>query len=151
MGFEIPTADWATLRAAERDGMRCEAHSMSHPRLAKVPDDACREELVRGRAVLEEGLGHTVRHLAYPFGSNSPRTRELAREAGYVSACTTHEALATARDEPLGLPRVPVVGTEGMREFAHRVRSARPVGPLRAGVERIARRLGVSGRRRGRG
>jgi peptidoglycan/xylan/chitin deacetylase (PgdA/CDA1 family) len=148
VGFEIPTADWPTLRAAEREGMRCEAHSVSHPRLARVDDDQARDELVRGRAVLEQGLGHAVRHLAYPFGSHSPRTRELAREAGYLTACTTHEALASRGDDLLALPRVPILGTEGMREYRHRVRSARPVGALRAGVQGLARRLGAARRNR---
>jgi peptidoglycan/xylan/chitin deacetylase (PgdA/CDA1 family) len=147
VGFEIPTADWDTLRAAEREGMRCEAHSVSHPRLARVDDDVARDELVRGRALLEDGLGHAVRHLAYPFGSNSPRTRELAAEAEYLTACTTDEALAKRGDDLLGLPRVPILGTEGMREYAHRVRRARPVGALHARVQGLASRLGVARRR----
>lgn len=147
-GFELPTADWSALRAAEQAGMRCEAHSVSHPRLALVDDDRCRDELVRGRTLLEDGLGRAVRHLAYPFGSQSDRTRELAREAGYLTACTTHEALATPRDDRLGLPRVPVLGTEGMREYAHRVRSARPIGPIHARVQRLAHRIGAVARRR---
>jgi peptidoglycan/xylan/chitin deacetylase (PgdA/CDA1 family) len=148
VGFEIPTAGWPTLRAAEREGMRCEAHSVSHPRLARVDDEQARDELVRGRAVLEEGLGHAVRHLAYPFGSHSPRTRELAREAGYLTACTTHEAIASRGDDLLALPRVPILGTEGMGEYRHRVRSARPVGALRAGVQGLAPRLGAARRNR---
>ena len=147
LGFDLPTADWPTLRAAEQEGMRCEAHSVTHPRLAALTDDACRDELARGRSLLEDSLGHAVRHLAYPFGSNSSRTRELAREAGYATACTTDEALAASDDDPLGLPRVPVLGTEGMREFVHRVRSARPVGPLHAGAQQLARRLGAAMRR----
>ena len=148
VGLELPTADWPMLRDAEREGMRCEAHSVTHPRLARVDDDQARVELVRGRELLEQGLGHPVRHLAYPYGSNSPRTRELAGDAGYLTACTTHEALATARDDLLGLPRVPILGTEGMREYEHRVRSARPVGALRAGVQRLGHRLGALTRRR---
>jgi peptidoglycan/xylan/chitin deacetylase (PgdA/CDA1 family) len=148
VGFELPTADWPILRAAEKDGMRCEAHSVSHPRRARGTDDQTRDELTRGRALLEDGLGHEVRHLAYPFGSNSPRTRELAREAGYLTACTTHEALAAPTDDLLALPRVPVLGTERLREYAHRVRSARPVGAVRAGIDRIAHRLGALARRR---
>ena len=147
VGFELPTADWPMLRAAEREGMHCEAHSVSHPRLARVDDDQARDELVRGRALLEEGLGHAVRHLAYPFGSNSPRTREIAREAGYLTACTTAEALASRDDELLALPRVPVLGTEGMSEFRHRVRTARPIGALRATAQGLARRFGAGARR----
>jgi len=128
--------------------MRCEAHSVTHPRLARVDDEQARDELVRGRALLEQGLGHAVRHLAYPYGSNSPRTRELAREAGYLTACTTDEALAAPGDDLLGLPRVPILGTEGMREYAHRVRSARPVGALRASIQGLRFRLGAVARRR---
>ena len=150
VGLELPTADWPILRDAERDGMRCEAHSVTHPRLARVDDEQARDELARGRALLEQGLGHAVRHFAYPYGSNSPRTRELAREAGYLTACTTDEALAEPGDDLLGLPRVPILGTEGMREYAHRVRSARPVGALRAGAQRIVHGLGALVRRRSR-
>ncbi|PYP75338.1 MAG: polysaccharide deacetylase [Gemmatimonadetes bacterium] len=144
IGFELPAADWPTLRAAEASGMHCEAHSVTHPRLAKVSADACRDELTRGRAMLEEGLGHAVRHLAYPFGSYSAETIALAREAGYLTACTTDEALAAPAHDPLALPRVPVLGTEGRREFAHRVRTSQRAGPLQLRLERIARRFGIS-------
>jgi peptidoglycan/xylan/chitin deacetylase (PgdA/CDA1 family) len=146
-GFELPLANWPTLRAVEREGMRCESHSVTHPHLATLTDEACRDELVRSRALLEDGLGHAVRHLAYPFGSNVARTRELAREAGYETACTTDEALASAGDDRLGLPRVPVLGTEGMREFAHRVRWAQPIGPFHAGVQQLAHRVRAAMRR----
>jgi peptidoglycan/xylan/chitin deacetylase (PgdA/CDA1 family) len=142
-GLEVPLADWATLRAAEAAGMHCEAHSVTHPRLARLSVDACRTELVRGRELLEDGLGHEVRHLAYPFGSNSAETRAIAAEAGYATACTTEEAIASPTDDLLALPRVPILGTEGMSEFVHRVRTARRVGPLREKLERIARRFGL--------
>jgi len=143
IGFELPAADWPALRAAEAVGMHCQAHSVTHPRLATVSADDCRDELTRGRAMLEEGLGHPVRHLAYPFGSHSAETIAIAREAGYLTACTTEEALATPEYDPLALPRVPVLGTEGLSEFKHRVRTARRAGPLRLELERIARRLGL--------
>jgi peptidoglycan/xylan/chitin deacetylase (PgdA/CDA1 family) len=143
LGFELPAADWPSLRAAESAGMHCEAHSTTHPRLARLRADDCRDELTRCRAMLEEGLGHPVRHLAYPFGSYSAETVALAREAGYLTACTTDEALATPAHDDLLLPRVPVLGTETLGEFAHRVRSAQRAGPLRLGLERVARRFGL--------
>jgi peptidoglycan/xylan/chitin deacetylase (PgdA/CDA1 family) len=147
IGFELPAADWPELRAAEAAGMKCEAHSVTHPRLATVSADRCRDELTRGSAMLEEGLGHPVRHLAYPFGSHSPETIAIAREAGYLTACTTEEALATPAHDLLALPRVPVLGTEGLGEFAHRVRTAQRAGPVRLELERLARRFGLpSGR-----
>lgn len=147
IGFELPAADWPALRAAEQAGMHCEAHSVSHPRLARVTADVCRDELTRGRAMLEDGLGHAVRHLAYPFGSNSAETREIAREAGYLTACTTEESLATPADDLFALPRVPVLGTEDMRAFRHRVRTARPMSRFEERVRRVASRIGLPARR----
>ena len=143
IGFELSAADWPALRDAEAAGMRCEAHSVTHPRLGTLSADACRDELTRGRAMLEEGLGHPVRHLAYPFGSHSAQTIVLARESGYLTACTTEEALATPAHDLLALPRVPVIGTEGLREFAHRVHTAQRAGPWRLRLEQVARRLGL--------
>jgi peptidoglycan/xylan/chitin deacetylase (PgdA/CDA1 family) len=143
LGFELPAADWPELRAAESAGMHCEAHSVTHPRLATLTADACRDELTRSRDMLEEGLGHPVRHLAYPFGSHSAETIALARGAGYLTACTTDEALATPAHDDLALPRVPVLGTETLGEFAHRVRTAQRAGPLRLELERVARRFGL--------
>jgi peptidoglycan/xylan/chitin deacetylase (PgdA/CDA1 family) len=143
-GFEFPMADWAMLRAAEDAEMYCESHTVSHPRLAKLSPAACREELALSRKLLEDGLGRSVRHLAYPFGSFSPEVRDIAGEMGYTTACTVVEALASPPDDLLALPRVPVIGGEGMRDFESRLRTAQAApGLLRAAATAIARRIGI--------
>jgi hypothetical protein len=94
--------------------------------------------------MLEDGLGHAVTHLAYPFGSYSAETCTIARETGYATACTTVEAIAsTPNDELLALPRVPVVGTESFGEFTHRVRTAQRASALQLRVEGVAERFGL--------
>ena len=146
-GVDLQAADWPALRAAEAAGMRCEAHSVTHPRLATLARDDCRAELARSRAMLEEGLGHPVHHLAYPYGSFSAETVTLAGETGFLTACTTEEALAAPGDALLALPRVPVLGTESLGEFAHRVRTAKRAGRVRLRLEDVARRVGIPLRR----
>jgi peptidoglycan/xylan/chitin deacetylase (PgdA/CDA1 family) len=123
-GLELPMTTWATARALEEAGFRCEAHTVTHPRLGELAPDACRDELVRGRAMLEDGLGRAVRHLAYPFGSWSPTARASAEEAGYLTACTTREGRAGPTDDLLALPRVPVVGGAGLPDFIARLYTA---------------------------
>lgn len=143
-GVEFPMADWAMLRAAEDAEMRCESHTVSHPRLAKLSLAECREELAMSRTLLEDGLGRSVRHLAYPFGSFSPEVRDIAGEMGYTTACTVVEALASPPDDLLALPRVPVIGGEGMRNFKSRLRTAQAAPGLLHGAARaIARRIGI--------
>ena len=147
IGFELQAADWPALWAAEQAGMRCEAHSITHPRLARVDAATCRDELAGGRAMLEDGLGHAVTHLAYPFGSFSEETRAIAHETGYTTACTTAEAIATTpRDDLLTLPRVPVLGTETFGEFTHRVRTSQRASALQLRLEGVAARFGLGKR-----
>lgn len=143
-GFELPMADWPVLRAAEGAGMRCESHSVSHPRLAMLSPDACRDELARSRAALENGLGRSVRHLAYPFGSFSTQARDIAAEVGYVTACTVQEGIASSADDPLALPRIPVIGGEGMRQFVSRLRTGHRSRVVRMAMESVARRFGFT-------
>jgi len=133
---------WDDARALERAGHHCESHSVTHPRLAEVSSAACREELSRSRELIEDALGHVVRFLAYPFGSQNEQVRVIARECGYEGACTVAMGLSTAADDPLALARVPVLGTDSMVDFISRLGSAFSVGDR---IRGIAQR--VTGRR----
>lgn len=68
------------------------AHSLTHPRLAFLPEAEARSEIEGSKTRLETELGRPVRHFAYPVGdrtSAGPREFRLAEEAGFVSAVTT--------------------------------------------------------------
>lgn len=140
-GVEFPLFDWSAARRLEAQGFACEAHSLTHPRLAGLPEAACRQELRDSRALLEDQLGREVAHLAYPFGSHDARVRAIAAEEGYRSACTVSIGLSAADDDALALRRVPVIGGEGLLDFAARVYAAHSLGEwLRHRVALVARR-----------
>lgn len=126
--IELPLMSWDDARELERAGHRCESHSMTHPRLATVSTDACREELARSRAVIEQELQHEVRCLAYPFGSYNDQVRDLAAECGYEAACTVEQGLSTPNDHSLALRRVPVLGGDSLFDFISRLSTAHTVG-----------------------
>lgn len=91
------------------------AHTMTHPRLATLPETAARVEMAQSRAVLEERLGRVVRHFAYPVGdptSAGPREFALARELGFTSAVTTRPGMLFPEHAGAltALPRVSVSG-----------------------------------------
>lgn len=123
-GFERQLATMASARRLIDEGFECGAHSLTHPRLATLPEAACREELARSRSVLEQGLGRPVVHMAYPHGSFDARVRELAGEAGYQTACTVAPGFATPLDDLLTLPRIIVSGHDTLADFAWRLRTA---------------------------
>jgi peptidoglycan/xylan/chitin deacetylase (PgdA/CDA1 family) len=122
LGCEFPLIDWNAARHLEKAGFHCGAHSLSHPHLADVSSATCRQELKQSRQILEDELGHEVRHLAYPYGSYNDNVRQLAAEAGYISACSTRKGLSGAEDDMLALHRVSIYGHDSLIDFALRLR-----------------------------
>jgi peptidoglycan/xylan/chitin deacetylase (PgdA/CDA1 family) len=127
-GIEIPLMDWTTAQRLEAAGFQCGSHTVNHPRLAELSDADCREELLGSRKLLEDKLGHEVRHLAYPYGSFNERVREIAAETGYRSACSVRIGFAHANDDNLALPRVPVNGRDSLPDFICRLHTTQTLG-----------------------
>ena len=128
LGLDLPLVSAAQVRELEQAGVRCESHSVTHPRLASLSRESIREELCRSRATLEDLTGHTVRHLAYPHGSYDGRVRGEALAAGYQTAYTTRPGKAVLSDDPLAMPRVKVDGRDGRRDFLARLVTGHEAG-----------------------
>jgi peptidoglycan/xylan/chitin deacetylase (PgdA/CDA1 family) len=108
--------DWSELRAlAAHPLATIGAHTLTHPRLALLPEDEAVAEIAGGRDRLERELDRPCRHFAYPYGdalSAGPREFAHARRLGFATAVTTrpgmifpdHAAHAAA------LPRLSVNG-----------------------------------------
>jgi peptidoglycan/xylan/chitin deacetylase (PgdA/CDA1 family) len=120
VGVELPLIDWSEARELEKAGWVCGSHTVTHPRLTRIPLDECRRELRDSRRFLEDALGHSVTDLAYPFGFHDDSVVAAAGEAGYRTACTTREGFST--DEPLlSLRRLSVSGADSIVDFRLRV------------------------------
>ena len=145
-GIELPLMDWAAARRLEAAGFHCGSHTMSHPHLADISPAACHDELLRSRCLLEDRLGHEVRHLAYPFGSFNERVRALAAETGYRLASSVRIGLSSPEDDSLALHRVPVTGQDSLLDFICRLHTARGMGEMLYGTAQDAwRRLRAIG------
>ena len=133
-GFELPLIGWREARELEAAGFRCESHTVSHPRLSEIPTNACERELVDSRRMLEDQLGRSVHHLAYPHGSHNANVMAIAEAAGYRSACTTIIGRSPSSDSPFALRRVLVSGLHSRFDFPSLVRRG-------AGLRDYARQL----------
>ncbi|MET9774315.1 polysaccharide deacetylase family protein [Streptomyces sp. NPDC006367] len=105
----LPPAPMMTLdRAAEleRSGMEIGSHTVTHAQLDTLSARELAYELRTSKAVLEDTLGHPVRHLAYPHGYNSPRVRAASARAGYETATAVRHALSSGHDEPYRIARL---------------------------------------------
>src|SRR5262249_14405581 len=148
-GVDLPLADWRSIRELRAAGMEVGSHGMTHSRLTEFSPDACREELLESRKLMEDRLGHEVRYLAYPFGYLNDRVRAQAKEIGYLSACSVRIGFSSLLDDVLALRRIPVNGNETLPDFICRLRTARSVaeyfGNSARGVwGRLPKQIGVS-------
>lgn len=65
------------------------AHTLTHPNLTMLPDDAALAEMRGSKEWLEALLGKPVPMFCYPAGHHDARVADLAREAGFIGARTT--------------------------------------------------------------
>jgi peptidoglycan/xylan/chitin deacetylase (PgdA/CDA1 family) len=98
------TLDRAPL--LEQYGMEVGGHTVTHPQLDTLSAKDLAYELRESKAVLEDTLGHRIRHLAYPHGYNSRSVRAMAERAGYETAVAVRHALSSAADEPYRIARL---------------------------------------------
>lgn len=89
---------WAHVRdlANSNTSMTIGSHAHSHRKLAALDQDTQRDELAASKRILEVGLGHPVKALAYPYGwagTYTTETKNLAAEAGYLLAFSSREGI----------------------------------------------------------
>jgi peptidoglycan/xylan/chitin deacetylase (PgdA/CDA1 family) len=107
---------WMTWRMAREllaAGMTVGGHTVSHPILARLGEDAQRDEVFACRARLEAELGIAMRWFSYPngdHGSFDARTRAIVAEAGVDLAFAFHAGFVRRSDawDPYALPRIAV-------------------------------------------
>ena len=84
-------------------------HTISHPRLAKIPENEQFKEISGGKQMIERTLNIPVLlGFAYPFGgkdSFNKKTIDLVSKAGYYYACANIHERVTNNSDIYALPR----------------------------------------------
>ncbi len=97
------------VRGLHRGGMQIGAHTVRHPMLAHLDNDAVLAELTGSRDALQVMIAAPVTLFAYPNGrpgeDYSARTVELVRAVGFEAAVTTAWGVARRDSDPYQLPR----------------------------------------------
>ena len=111
-GAARPAAPMMTREQAARlaaDGFALGGHTVTHPILARLYDEAARAEIVQGREHIEELAGRRVVLFAYPNGrpnrDYTAATVRLVREAGFSGAVTTSPGAARVGSDLWQIPR----------------------------------------------
>lgn len=118
---QVPMLSCEQARQLAHEGIEFGAHSVTHPRLAELSMPDARHEIATSKQVLERELGEEIYFFAYPFGSASAETKQLAAEASFSAACGISPGLSTMHDDLMYLRRITVYGKEGLASFLLRL------------------------------
>lgn len=105
------------LRELRAGGVEIGSHSVSHPRLSRLPPAARRAEIVDSKRALEDILGDPVDFFAYPYGDYGAEARDAVAEAGYKAALTCSRGAANTAPNPFEIPRKAVSWGDNLLGF----------------------------------
>lgn len=106
------------LHELTSDGLiALEPHTVTHPKLTKIPAEETEAEVRASREVLEKLLGRTCVHFAYPFGKHTDDARKAVERAGIQYAYTTEEGLIRPTTNTYLLHRNGVNRTMSLTQF----------------------------------
>jgi len=97
---------WEEIREMSENGIDFGAHTVSHPRLTKIPLKKAREEIEESKREIEEKLGKQVKCFAYPYGDYNEKIIELVKEAGFSCAAAGHPSPISKRTNTYKLGRI---------------------------------------------
>jgi len=97
---------WDQVRMLDRSGLiTIGGHTINHRNLTSLSEADQRFEIATGKQLLEQQLGHTVRHFAYPYGQFDATSIQIAQQAGYETAVTTIPGIYQAAGPAFALRR----------------------------------------------
>jgi peptidoglycan/xylan/chitin deacetylase (PgdA/CDA1 family) len=103
---ELRCMSWETLGQLAERGWEIGSHTLSHPHLRRLSDEALREELRESREEIAKQMTQACRSIAYPYGEVDARIARVAEDVGYsAGACLSH---SLAHRGPHLWPRVGV-------------------------------------------
>ncbi len=121
---------WQDLRYLARHPLASiGGHTVSHPRLSRIPAERARVEMEESRRRIREELEVDPLHFAYPVGdagSAGPREFAMAREAGFSLAVTTRASVLKPGSALHALPRISVNGLYQQKRYLQALISGVP-------------------------
>jgi len=113
--------DWNQVGEMARHGIEMGAHTVSHPELPGLDDEALQREIRGSKEEIEQRLGRPVTSFCYPRGRFDDRVEREVERAGFRLACTTLPGAVAPGERPLRLRRTFIARDDGARDFLHKL------------------------------
>jgi peptidoglycan/xylan/chitin deacetylase (PgdA/CDA1 family) len=111
-----PFMNWQQVREMAQAGIEFGNHTVSHPELPRLPDDAVETQISAASLSINEHLGSRPACFAYPYGKYDDRIRGLAVRQGFRAACTTRIGHVRIGDDAYLLNRINIASDVARNE-----------------------------------
>lgn len=100
---------WEQLKEISKYGS-LEFHSLNHPNMTRLSDEALKKDFDMGLELFEKRLGIKPRYFSYPFGEFSPRVKKIAQSYGFEAIFNQTMGAVASFSDPFDLDRSALVG-----------------------------------------
>jgi peptidoglycan/xylan/chitin deacetylase (PgdA/CDA1 family) len=122
-GDGVDRLSWSDLQEAMlTELVTVGAHTHTHGDLSRATESEAEEEMRRSKELIEDRLGVSCRHFAYPFAVGSPGAQRAARKLFDSAALDAWRTNRRGRLDPFRLGRTPVLRSDGQLFFRAKVR-----------------------------
>ena len=105
------------VRDLSRRGVSIGSHTVTHPYLIEMNDEAIRWEFLESKRLLEEWTGAPCRFLSIPGNFYNRRIAQIARECGYEAVFTANVGTVSPVTDLFDINRLIIEGAFTLREF----------------------------------
>lgn len=107
---------WDQLKETGKYGS-LEFHSLNHPHMTELSNEALKQDFDEGLALFEKHLGIKPHYFSYPFGEFSPRVKAMAQSYGFEAILNQTMGAVASFSDPLDLDRSALVGKSDLLGF----------------------------------
>jgi peptidoglycan/xylan/chitin deacetylase (PgdA/CDA1 family) len=114
--------DASQIREMHSAGITIGSHTLSHPKLVECNPAQIVSEISDSKCRLEDLLGSSVQHFAYPYGLHNKAAMDSVQQAGYSSACSTRSGFNNADTNRFLLRRIEIFGSDKLRHCKQKLK-----------------------------
>lgn len=118
----FPLMTWDMIKEMQKYGIEFGGHTMTHQKLAHIPFEKAKEEIVKSKEVLEKNLGEKLVCFAYPYGDLNEEVKAFVKECGYSFAVATDSGDISFSEDLFQIRRIGIFPTINMFGFKRKVK-----------------------------
>lgn len=112
---------WEQLGKWVEAGMEIGGHTMTHPFLSRLNEQAIKHELLTSKELLESKLNSKIAFFCYPYGDFDDRVKTLVRQAGYQGGLAIYNRVSLTQPDIYAIPRQGISARLPLWEFKLKV------------------------------